>query len=110
VEGENLGGRFINYRSSKCLTPHPKLLGSGQSIKSSTPMKLHLPILWLLWAMLVLFLGSCRENPTVKTDLMSSYYSSQIHTLDHDGHKFVLMVGTNRGALLHHPDCPCGKR
>ena len=33
---------------------------------------------------------------------------SRLCTADHDEHRFVLAEGQGT-AVLHHPDCPCGK-
>jgi len=33
-----------------------------------------------------------------------------IHTANHDGHMFVIWTGSQKGGMLHHPDCPCGKK
>lgn len=32
-----------------------------------------------------------------------------LSTVEHDGHKWVVLTGAHRGALQHHPDCPCRK-
>jgi hypothetical protein len=81
-------------------------------------MKLHLPILWLLWAMLVLFLGSCsgEERGDKKLESGTSYYlpgqgSANLVTVEHDGHKWLVAgFHLDVSAPVHHPDCPCGKR
>jgi hypothetical protein len=34
-----------------------------------------------------------------------------LKTLDHDGHRFVVMVSQNDvGGITHHPSCPCIKQ
>tara|TARA_R110000868_G_scaffold341746_1_gene602564 strand:- start:1273 stop:1515 length:243 start_codon:yes stop_codon:yes gene_type:complete len=30
-------------------------------------------------------------------------------TVEHDKHLFIVEARYNKGAILHHPDCPCNK-
>lgn len=32
---------------------------------------------------------------------------TSIHTIMHDGHRFLLYDGEHRTAITHHPMCPC---
>jgi len=35
------------------------------------------------------------------------YFGGYIMTVQHDGHLFIVEGRANKGAILHHPDCPC---
>lgn len=37
------------------------------------------------------------------------YGSGFLITIEHDGHWFILEGHFTKGAMIHHPDCPCGK-
>jgi hypothetical protein len=34
---------------------------------------------------------------------------SELQTIDHDGHQFVVLNGYQKAAILHHPGCKCVK-
>jgi hypothetical protein len=59
---------------------------------------------YALIAALVLACG-CSHDPNATVVPGSN---SQLSTMEHDGHKWVVLSGTHRGAFHHHPDCPCG--
>lgn len=62
-------------------------------------------------------LAGCGETPRQTTERERStgvksetrYGDGWIYTVEHDGHWFVLEGRYSKGAMLHHPDCPCGK-
>lgn len=43
----------------------------------------------------------------------SKGFGNYMQTVEHDGHKFILAsTSTSTGgvSMIHHPDCPCGKK
>lgn len=51
-------------------------------------------------------LAGCSEESSRKA------VEARIYTVEHDGHRFVVVAkgrGSEPRAILHHPDCPCGK-
>lgn len=39
-----------------------------------------------------------------------SSIAGKLNTVEHDGHKFVVFAGHNKGGIIHHPGCPCLQR
>lgn len=52
-----------------------------------------------------------QEPPQTKVLSTTSFgYSRKILTVAHDKHWFIITDASNWGNLMHHPDCPCGKK
>lgn len=73
--------------------------------------------------LIVILTGCCGEKPqNVVKDVEKpkdstisrtpyqgcNYYS--VSTIKHDNHLFIIWDGSQKGGLLHHPDCPCSKK
>ena len=60
-------------------------------------------------------LSSKQEIPLAKdriksqTDYDSMGTTGTLLTVVHDNHWFIVEGRFSKGAMLHHPDCPCGK-
>lgn len=39
----------------------------------------------------------------------SQGWAGALITVRHDKHLFIVEARTGKGAVIHHPDCPCGK-
>jgi len=40
-------------------------------------------------------------------DTSISNINRNLHTVEYEGHRFIVLTGTRRGAMVHHPDCGC---
>lgn len=38
----------------------------------------------------------------------TEYFCGWLLTIEHDDHLFVVEGRYQKGAIIHHPDCPCG--
>lgn len=48
-----------------------------------------------------------QHDKSVKNTTLYDY--GALHTIEHDKHLFIVEGRYGKGAILHHPDCPCGK-
>ena len=65
---------------------------------------------YIIALLVLVMIAGCSDSATIvnKTETYSSAgYSTDLITIEHDGHKFVCMVGVGRGGILHHPECQC---
>jgi hypothetical protein len=51
-----------------------------------------------------------KPDAFISTTPYERYGGYCMTTLKHDNHWFILWDGSQKGGLLHHPDCPCGKK
>lgn len=71
----------------------------------------------LLTVASIVSLLSCSETPWQATERErksevkseTRYGDGWIYTVEHDKHLFILEGRYSKGAMIHHPDCPCGK-
>ena len=45
------------------------------------------------------------DNDRVKTQGIGD-----LRTVNHDGHRFIVNSWSEKGGIMHHPDCVCSKR
>jgi hypothetical protein len=57
---------------------------------------------------LIALLGLCSCGPSRFT-ADNPNETSDVRTVRHDGHLFVLYEGIHQGNVIHHPGCPCLK-
>lgn len=83
---------------------------------NSTKIKL------VLSCLAVLLMSNCHPDPAYaeqmekvqkqhdeKVKSTTLYDYGMLHTVEHDKHLFIVEGRHGKGAILHHPDCPCGK-
>lgn len=51
--------------------------------------------------------GTGCELPKPKT--YADAIATDVHTIKHEGHLFVIFFGFEKGGICHHPSCPCMK-
>jgi hypothetical protein len=50
-------------------------------------------------------------EPIPSTTISKTEYDyGWLATVEHDGHLFIVEGGWQKGAIIHHPDCPCLKK
>lgn len=70
------------------------------------------PLVDSVMALLVVDEPVSEEQPPaiVKTfDIPGIGRSGDFHVIQIDGHRWMFFSAINKAALVHHPDCPCGK-
>lgn len=50
-----------------------------------------------------------QENSSKNAISSTLYEDGKLVTVKHDNHLFIVEARCQKGAILHHPDCPCKK-
>ena len=58
-------------------------------------------------AIAALVLAGCDEPPGAKRHIDTFSYT--VHTVEIEGHKYIIFEGTNKGNIIHSESCPCKK-
>ena len=70
--------------------------------------KLFLTILTLLALTLT---GCVGEKGKIDTNQnLLNDFDDAIVTVEYNGHKYIIYKGTQKGGIIHDPDCPCHKK
>ena len=55
--------------------------------------------------------GCVGERGKIDTDKNSlNDFDDAIVTVEYNGHKYIIYKGTQKGGIIHDPDCPCHKK
>ena len=49
------------------------------------------------------------QRPTVKKTQVANFTDGTLMTVEYEGHKFIVYEGYEKGGLVHHPSCSCGR-
>lgn len=73
-------------------------------------LALVLCVIILCVAVVFVVAPSGKRNTTVEVKQDKPIWEIAVRPLEHDGHRFIIVVTTPGGvALTHHPNCPCGR-
>jgi len=67
----------------------------------------------LLTTLSAIFVCGCLPSVPTENDRQewrTKDIQNSVYTIEHDGHKFVVITRQNGVAMLHHPSCPCLKK
>lgn len=63
----------------------------------------------LIFLFLLLTLTACKDHPDQVQQARLKDVETDVFTVEHDGHLFVVYRGSQKGGIIHHPGCKCGK-
>ena len=75
------------------------------------------PIL-TLFALLTLTLTGCKNTTSEERQQIQErlqkideeYLSDDLHTIEYNGHSYIIYQGRYKGGITHDPDCPCREK
>lgn len=72
----------------------------------------------LIFAMLALTLTGCKKHtPKEKQQIQERLQKiddgnrrDDLHTVEYNGHSYIIYQGRYKGGIIHDPDCPCHQK
>lgn len=63
-------------------------------------------------ALLALTLTGCEDNrtPEQRQKIDDENRRDDLHTVEYNGHSYIIYQGRYKGGITHDPDCPCHER